>query len=148
MASAVDLARALSSGDRLEFFAQFNSRILELLGGGPAGWRLREAAELNPQPLPPVAVGHEQVLLMASMAIAVGEGGDKTFMADLDDWCGTGWPRRWPRPKRFGQEEIVDLLLGAGMGAARLAAAYEDGPQREMFDAAANQLFDAALGQR
>jgi len=148
MASAHDLARALTGGDRLEFLAFLNPRIWEVVGGGPAFRRGREAVELNPQPLPPIAIGYQQVVAMATAAIAAGDGGDKTFMLDLDDWCGTGWPRRWPPPRRFGTEEMSEVLIGAGLGASRLAAAYEDGPQREMFDAAANQLFDAALGQR
>ena len=161
MANATELFRALASGNRLEFFAHLNPKVWEVVGGGPLGLHTAATAALNPQPLPPVdigqrrrtpvsstAIGYGQLALMALTAIGQGEGGSRTFLADIDDWCGTGWPRRWPwpPPKGNGGEDLVSLQLGAGIAAAHLAAGYEDGELRETFESAANRLFDAALG--
>ncbi len=148
MASAYELAHALSSGDKLAFLAHLNPRIWEVVGGGPAFRRVADAVALNPQPLPPAELGYHQVVAMGVAAIAAGDGGARTFMQDLDDWCGTGWPRRWPRPKKLDAEEIRDVLLGAAFGAAHLAGGYEGGEMGEAFTAAAKQAFDAALATR
>ena len=166
MANATELIRALAHGDRLAFIAHINSKAWEVVGGGPlglkagayAGLGLNPAviAGLNPQPLPPVdgprtsytAVGYGQLVTMAVAAIGQGEGGQRTFLSDVDDWCGTGWPRRWPwpPPKGAGRDDIVSLQLGAGVAAAVVAAGYEDGQMREMFESASTMLLDAAIG--
>lgn len=159
MVDATALFRALAHGDRLEFLAHLNSRLWEVVGGGPLGLHLGGIAALNPQPLPPVdigqrrgvsatAVGYGQLATMAVAAIGQGERGAETFLADIEDWCGTGWPRRWPwpPPKGVDRDDLVSLQLGAGVAAAQIAAGYEAGTMRETFENAANQLFDAALG--
>jgi hypothetical protein len=158
MANATELVRALAHGDRLGFLAHINSRVWEVVGGGPLGLSPAVIAALNPQPLPPVdggrpavsytAVGYGQLALMAASAIGHGEGGSRSFLADIEDWCGTGWPRRWPwpPPKDLDRDDLVSLQLGAGLAAAHVAAGYEEGEMREAFENAANQLFDAALG--
>lgn len=160
MASAQDLMRALAKGDRLAFFAYINPKVWEVVGGGPLGLARRNIAALNPQPLPPVArmfdpqpdppgaVGYSQLVTMAIAAIGSGEGGARSFYADIDDWCGTGWPRRWPPPKpKLDSDESVGYLLGAAFGAAQLAAAYDGGEMADLFGGAAERLLDAALAQ-
>lgn len=160
MASAHDLMRTLAKGDRLAFFAHINPKLWEVVGGGPLGRSRVNIAALNPQPLPPVArmldpqpdppgaVGYSQLVTMAIAAIGAGESGARSFHSDIDDWCGTGWPRRWPPPKpKVEREESVDYLLGAAFGAARLAAAYDGGEMADLFGSAAEQLLDAALAQ-
>lgn len=38
-------------------------------------------------------------------------------LADFDDWCGTGWPRRpWPRPKSFDLDPLVIVLADRAIG--------------------------------
>ncbi|WP_420114217.1 hypothetical protein [Pseudactinotalea sp.] len=160
MASATELFRALASGNRLEFFAHINPKVWEVVGGGPLGLNTAGIAALNPQPLPPVdigqqrrtavsytAIGYGQLAMMAMAAIGQGEGGTRSFMIDIDDWCGTGWPRKWPwpPPKSLGRDDLASLQLGAGIAAAHLAAGYEGGPMQELFEAAATQLFDTAI---
>lgn len=162
MANATELVRALAQGNRLQFFAHLNPKIWEVVGGGPLGLSPAVIAALNPQPLPPkwqseqrysappvsyTAIGFGQMAMMATAAVAQGEDGARSLMSDVDDWCGTGWPRKWPwpPPRDLDREDHVSMLLGAGMAAAYVAAGYEDGPMREMFDGAANQLFDAAI---
>jgi len=162
MASAYELMVALAKNDRLAFFAHINPKIWEVVGGGPLGRFSHVAAELNPQPLPPrwrsfdpqpdppaAALGYSQLIAMATAAMAGGEGATKSFLMEIDDWCGTGWPRRWPPPPpRRGEElDIVGLQLGAAFAASQLAAAYDGGEMQEAFGAAANQLADTALGR-
>lgn len=157
MASATELIRALAHGNRLEFLAHINNKVWEVVGGGPLGLSPAVIAGLNPQPLPPVdggrspvsyaATGYGQLVVMAASSIGSGEVGGRSFLEDIDDWCGTGWPRRWPwPPKDVDRDDLVSLQLGAGIAAAQIAAGYEDGAMREMFDAAADRLFDAAFG--
>jgi len=162
MANATELFRALVHGGKLEFFAHLNPKVWEVIGGGPLGLSAATIAALNPQPLPPkevvarraehsasdlAATGYGQLAMMATAAIGQGEGGTRSFLSDIDDWCGTGWPRRWPfpPPKGLDRDDLTSLLLGAGVAAAHIAAGYEDGPMRETFEAAANQLFDTAI---
>lgn len=154
MASAHDLARALTRG-RLEFLAHLDDRIWEVVGGGPQGWRHRlESVALNPQPLPPEPpeLGQQLLLAMARGIIIQGgrdESAVHAFWEDLEDWCGTGWPRRWPRPWPDPDPRADhgrDVLLGAALGAAGLAARYPEGELRDLFDGAGQRLMDAALG--
>lgn len=166
MANATELVRALAHGNRLQFLALVNPKVWEVVGGGPLGLSPAVIAALNPQPLPPhelgrqpvsravsvTAVGYGQMAMMATAAVAQGEEGARTFMRDVEDWCGTGWPRRWPWPPpvrqdRDDRDDHVSMLLGAGIAAAQVAAGYEEGVMRETFEAAAEQLFDAAIGR-
>ncbi len=161
MADATTLARALAHGGRLEILAHLNSRIWELVGGGPLGHThvtqhaSRYAAELNPQPLPPIAAGQEMGLLLARGIIIVGgrDVGDaqSAFLSEIEDWCGTGWPRRWPFPWPDPREDLRDelrteLLLGGALGLAGLAAHYPAGEMRDLVDKASSMLLDAGLG--
>ena len=110
--------------------------------------RLRgvEEVALNPQPLPPheAAVGAALVgRLLSSAIIVVGgreESPGRAFLAEIDDWCGTGWPRKWPRPKPKGWDDEA-MFTGAALYAAHLAAHYDHNPQmQEALGAAVDQL--------
>ena len=65
-----------------------------------------DAVALNPQPLPPhEAVVGAQLLenvLVSAIIVVGGRGageGAGVLRAEIDDWCGTGWPGKWPKPK-------------------------------------------------
>jgi hypothetical protein len=163
MATAQDLVRALAHGGRLEMLAHLDPRIWEVVGGGPLGHThvsttsltstaQRVAAELNPQPLPPVAAGQQMLWGLARSIIVQGgrELGEaqQIFMTEIDDWCGTGWPRRWPFPwpDPDPRDDLrTALLLGGAIGATGLAAHYPQGELRDLFEKSAGMLLDAAL---
>ncbi len=114
-----------------------------------------DAVALNPQPLPP----HESVVgaqllenvLVSAIIIVGGKGageGAGALRAEIDDWCGTGWPRKWPQPKpRRGWDESL-VFAGAAVAAASLAEQYDHAPEmQEALGAAAEQLAEAAVGR-
>lgn len=108
---------------------------------------------LNPQPLPPA-----ELFLVASAELAhdigrlavetdLTHGGGVDLVRQLvDDWCGTGWPRRWPFPFPFPgpdpRREDLDLAggrlagavvlasLGQRMADSELGAAFTEGAER------------------
>lgn len=162
MATASDLIKAIATSritsphnDRLEFLAHFNDKIWELVGGGPHGLRSRvDLVSLNPQPLPPVDAGRLLLQVMARGIIVVGgRDGDarEAFLADIEDWCGTGWPKHWPRPPQPGPfpdprgHLTPSTLLGGALAAAEIAASYPEGEMQDLFAKAADQLTEAAL---
>ncbi|GGB78491.1 hypothetical protein N798_16860 [Knoellia flava TL1] len=162
MATATDLVRAIASAritsphrDRLEFLALLDDRVWEVVGGGPLGLRSRaDLVALNPQPLPPVDSGRLLLQLMARGIIVVGgrdPGAREAFLAEIDDWCGTGWPKNWPRPPQPGPDPdlrrgvVPSALLGGALAAAEIAASYPEGELQDLFAKAADQLTEAAL---
>ena len=162
MPTATDLVRAIATAriasphhDRLEFLAHLDDRVWELVGGGPQGLRRRhDLAALNPQPLPPVDAGRLLLQVMARGIIVVGgRDGDarESFMADIEDWCGTGWPKHWPHPPQPDPSPdprahvVPSTLLGGALAAAELAASYPEGEMQDLFAKAADQLTEAAL---
>jgi len=114
--------------------------------GAASRFRGADDVMLNPQPLPPheAAVGAALVgRLLNSAIIVVGgreESPGRAFLAEIDEWCGTGWPRRWPRPKPRGWDNEA-MFTGAALYAAHLAAHYEHNPDmQEALGAAVDQL--------
>lgn len=117
--------------------------------------RRGDAVALNPQPLPP----HESVVgaqllenLLVSAIIVVGgrgaEEGAGALRTEIDDWCGTGWPGKWPRPKPPRGWDDGLVFAGAALAAANLAAQYDHAPElQEALGAAAEQLAEAAAGR-
>lgn len=161
MPSASDFIRAVATArvasphsDRLEHIARLDDRVWELVGGGPHGLRRRiDPVALNPQPLPPIDAGRLLLQVMARGIIIVGgrdAGAHEVFLADIEDWCGTGWPRRWPQPAPGPspdprQRLDPSALLGGALAAAELAASYPEGELQDLFAKAADQLTEAAL---
>ena len=111
--------------DLLHLLASINPKVWEVIGGGPA---FQEVA-LNPQPLPPrfafltnvAEMVIERVELMQEIGESLNGRGQKEgiivvggrYLADfIDEWCGTGYPHKWPfpgpRPHWF-PEEITGL---------------------------------------
>jgi len=117
--------------------------------------RRLDAVALNPQPLPPheSAVGArllENVLVSAIIVVGGRDAGEGAAMlrAEVDDWCGTGWPHKWPRPRTPKGWDDTQVFAGAALAAASLAAQYDHAPElQEALGAAAEQLAEAAVGR-
>ena len=170
MPSASDLISAIARGQvtvtsrsRLEFLASINDQVWEVVGGGPQGlrsYRRGDYASLNPQPLPPHELGGALLSLMARGIIIVGgreSAAQDAFLQDIEDWCGTYWPRHWPwigpgpcPPPGPDFEPRGDFhrssLIGGALAAAELAARYPAGEMQDLFEKAAQQLTEAGLG--
>lgn len=89
---------------------------------------------------------------ITAAAIASEESFGSTLLRDVDDWCGTGWPRRWPKGWPVGgpvpdPRETSQLLLGGLLAAAEIAAHYDDPEIVSAFDKAIEMLGDAAVRQ-
>ena len=173
MPTASDLITAIAHGrvslgrDRLEFLAFRDDRVWEVVGGGPQGLRLHQRgddASLNPQPLPPHEAGRMLMSLMARGIIIV-SGRDPSaqdaFLEDVEDWCGTPWPRRWPwlgpgpvpepetESERDPREDFRrSALVGGALAAAEIAARYPSGELKDVFDSAPPRLPAASRGSR
>lgn len=105
---------------------------------------------LNPQPIPPseLEIGATLMIEVLRGAIAGAgangpEGVAKILSYELDDWCGTGWPRKWPKPRPRLDDRLV--LLGGALVAAELAAGY-DGVMAEVLGAGVDQMVGLAIG--
>ena len=118
--------------------------------------RRGDAVSLNPQPLPPHRGG-------ASGAAAAREpcsvSADhhrrrpgrrsrraRSLRAEIEDWCGTGWPRQWPKPKPPKGWDDSQVFAGAALAAADLGRRSTTTPRscRTPLGAAAEQLAEAA----
>ncbi|GAA4479832.1 hypothetical protein GCM10023171_05760 [Microbacterium panaciterrae] len=122
---------------RLRFFAQQNQYIWEIIGGGPLGWNA-----LNPQPLPPQAIGAAFVSILAERASIAGS--FSQFADEVDVWCLTGHPRHIPKPKGTGPDPLPwQVFLGAAVAAVELAHGLE-AEDAEQVGGAAQQLFRQA----
>ena len=114
-----------------------------------------DAVALNPQPLPPhEAVVGAQLLenvLVSAIIVVGGRGageGAGVLRAEIDDWCGTGWPGKWPKPKPRRDWDDSLVFAGAALAAAGLAEQYDHAPElQEALGAAAEQLAEAAGGR-
>ena len=171
MPTASDLITAIAHGrvslgrDRLEFLAFRDDRVWEVVGGGPQGLRVHhrgDDASLNPQPHPPHQAGRLGIILQARGNI-LGRGRDPSaqhaFLEDVEDWCGTPWPRRWPwlgpgpvpepetESERDPREDFRrSALVGGALAAAEIAARYPSGEVKDVFEKAAQRLTEAGLG--
>jgi hypothetical protein len=126
---------------------------------GPVSARLfsrrGDAVSLNPQPLPPIeaVVGAqllENVLVSAIIIVSGRDTGEAAGLlrAEIDDWCGTGWPHKWPKPKPPKGWDDSQVFAGAALAAANLAAQYDHSPQlQDALGAAAEQLAEAAAAR-
>ncbi|HEY3545413.1 MAG TPA: hypothetical protein VGK17_04900 [Propionicimonas sp.] len=159
MASTSQILRALMSGDRLALIIALNPKAADVIPRGPLRSEfaiVSPAAEvaLNPQPLPPagVVVGARLMNKIAGAALAGGRGFGGQFADDLEDWCGTGWPRRWPKKGPVGGPqpdpwEVSQTYLGGMLVAAEISAHYDDPEVVAAFDKAIEMLGDAAVKQ-
>ena len=110
-----------------------------------------EKVSLNPQPIPPgeARVGADLVAEALQHAIIVvgGRGGDVagSFMEEVDDICGTGWRKWWPKPPRPPWWDDRAVFTGAALQAAALAGRFDHNPelQATLLDAA-ERFGDAA----
>lgn len=160
MASTSQILRALMSGDRLALIIALNPKAADVIPRGPLRSEFATvsyAAEvaLNPQPLPPagVVVGARLMNKITAAALAGGRGFGGQFMDDLEDWCGTGWPRRWPKKGPvFGPQpepwDVAQTYLGGMLAAAEISAHYDDPEVIGAFDKAIEMLGEAAVNQQ
>lgn len=96
--------------------------------------RVGEVAGFLPHPLP-----HESVIgarLLQGLATSTD---GATLLEEVDHWCDTGWPRRWPAPTTARRWDEGMLFAGAALAAARLADAVEHSPGRHLALAAASE---------
>ncbi len=149
MASTAMILRALMTGDRLALIIALNPKAADVIPRGPqlVADRISEVA-LNPQPLPPVAIGARLMQEVVRAGIAGGFG--KQFAEDIDDWCGTGWPHRWPWPQPEPDPHpwrVAQIQLGGMLALADIAAHYDNAKVVATLDRAIEQLGNAAAGQ-
>lgn len=114
------------------------------------GARLGDEVALNPQPLPPgpaeVYVGAHLLNAIVTNGIIVIGGQPESVLSEIDDWCGTGWPRRWPHPPKDVSWDDHLVFAGAAAAAANLATQYEHFPEmQEVLARAAEALADRAV---
>ncbi len=159
MASTSQIIRALMSGDRLALIIALVPEAADVIPRGPQrigrlAARLGEEVALNPQPLPPGDPSIGVALMHKITAAALG--GPDTFEAgflrDVDDWCGTGWPRRWPKGWPVngpvpGPRETAQMMLGGLLAAAEISAHFDDPEIVDAFDKAIEMLGEVAIGQ-
>jgi hypothetical protein len=126
-------------------------------------------SELNPQPLPPVAIatfsGHAMGRRLADLALDINaQGGDgfSVLAREIDDWCGTGphifkWPKGWPFPipepephpdwslSSGGPELDRQILIGGAIALMQTAAGFPEGDLREGFAKQADVMLENAM---
>lgn len=102
---------------------------------------------LNPQPLPPAELGSQLVhaLLISSQSNGSGKESMSTFMLDLDDWCGTGYPKWWPKPKPGPRWNDGEFFAGAGLAILGLAEQFAHNPDvQKGLEGMGNQFLEQA----
>lgn len=129
----------------------------------PGGGRLvllddLDLVALNPQPLPPrerflvasAELAHALGRLVVEKDLMVGGGAD-TLRELVDDWCGTGWPRRWPFPwpgpgpgPRPDEADLAGGRLAGALVMASLAGRMPDSELGTAFGEAAARLEEVA----
>ncbi|TNU73935.1 hypothetical protein FH969_08770 [Miniimonas arenae] len=151
MASAYDLIHAITRNDKAAFIIAIDPRAADaLIPKHGFAQRAGSRVALNPQPLPPAELSLGAALLYEVTRAAIAGAGSEDAGAaarlvsfEIDDWCGTGWPRKWPKPK--SKLDVLDVFLGAAIAADDLAGRYE-GSLGEALAGAAKQLADQAIG--
>lgn len=91
---------------------------------------------------------------LAACATGQVDAGQKMVQEVDDDWCGNGWPHRWPKPGPRAEEYLTEspaaawqvVQATAALGFGAYAAAVEDEKVAAMFGGAADRLAQAALG--
>jgi hypothetical protein len=88
--------------------------------------------------------------LVSSAAPATGRrdaiAGADALLAEVELWCGTGWPKRWPPPNPpIGWDEAM-VFAGGALAAAQLAEHYGDVPAlRDALGRASDRLAARAV---
>lgn len=103
----------------------------------------------------------ETVRLVAEAALSAASTGQldlaQRLVQEVDgDWCGTGWPKRWPKPGPRVELFLLEspktawpVVQAAGaLGFGAYAASIEDPKLAAVFAESADRLADAALGGR
>ena len=116
-----------------------------------------DAVALNPQPLPPrwlVAASELSGHIAEAVLDADLRGEDRPGWVSevVDDWCGTGWPRRLPiplpGPRGEGPQpdpwDVAAAQLAGAVAFASLAARLGGGGAQETFARLAESLAEAS----
>lgn len=145
MASTLSILQAVSSAGKIGLIASINPKAWDVI---PRGGQIEGFEGKAGQPVA-FALGVQMLQRVATSAMA--GGGRKfaqAFSDDIDDWCGTGWPRRWPFPEPDPSPQpwwqSNDVLIGAALAAAEISVHYAEGPMRDMYSEAAEKLAGAA----
>ena len=147
----------------LRILARHDARLWEAIAPHvPKEWVIASSQD----PIPPSAHAEhvlqlevrETVRLVAEGALAAAASGQvdvaQRMVADVDgDWCGTGWPGRWPKPGpkaeaflRESPEVAWSVVQAAGeLAFGAYAAAVDDEKVAAVFGDAADRLAKAAL---
>ena len=126
---------------------------------GPSVGRIARGDKVafNPQPDPPGAfvigaaeLGRE-IARIAVATEATGESAESFVSEIIDDWCGTGWPRRFPFPFPFPPDpdpepdwRVAGQLAGA-VALASVAARITEGKLGAVLNDGAERLAETAL---
>lgn len=83
---------------------------------------------LNPRTVSSAVMGARLVHAMFASNPPT-KAGMSAFVEDLDNWCGTGYPRWWVKPPRGPRFDVTEFFLGAGLATLALAAGFEHNPE-------------------
>lgn len=149
----------------LRILAMHDARLWEAIAPHvPKEWLIASTQD----PIPPAAhlrvervlqiEVRETVRLVAEAALGAVAAGQmdaaQRMVADVDgDWCGTGWPGRWPKPGPKAEVYLLEspavawqVVQAAGaLAFGAYAAALDDEKVAAMFGEAADRLAKAAL---
>ncbi len=91
-------------------------------------------------------VPHESVLGARLFQAMVHTGAGPGLLGEVDEWCATGWPGRWPRPQAHRRWDEAMIFAGGALAAARLADLGEErAEQHPALAEAAHRLAVRAL---
>jgi hypothetical protein len=144
----------------LRIVAEHNPHVWEIIG--PHVPKDHDTVASSQDPIPPAArelqlAVQETVRTISEAAIAARALGQGDLALQMlrdvsDDWCGTGWPGKWPRPNPRAESYLTMSRTGlaqsqaqAALTFAHYAVSIRDDEMSVTFAKIADRLCDAAL---